>query len=81
MRDRFIASAWKAKRFALVSFLYLLFFLHDFSGIFANSEPKNISQTIEQLIQFSYFLLQKEVFLVYSFSEHVAAKGNSSETT
>ena len=42
---------------------------------------KNILQTIELLIQFSHLLLQREIFLGYSFTEKVAVKGNSPETT
>ena len=42
---------------------------------------KNILQTIEQLIQFSFCSYKKEIFRVYSFSEQVAAKGNSPEVT
>ena len=46
---RLIAFAW-------VCFPHLLL-LDDFSGILGNSEPKNIFQTIENLIQLSYLLL------------------------
>ena len=53
----------------------------NFSGISGNLEQKNILQTTEQLIQFSHLLLQKEIFLMYSFCEQVEAKENSSETT
>ena len=38
------------------------------------------STTSEQLMQFSYLLLLKQIFLVYSFSEEVTVKGNSSKT-
>ena len=34
-------------------------------------------QTMEQLIQFSWLLLPRKFFLIYSFSEQVAAKRNS----
>ena len=44
-----------------------------------NSEQKNILHTFWQLLQFSYLLLQKDIFLAYSFSEQVAAKENSLE--
>ena len=57
-----------------------MFFLRFFE-ISGNSEQKNISQTIKQVTQFSYLLLIKEIFLVYSFSELAAAKGNYPETT
>ena len=49
-------------------------------GISGNSE-KNILQNIKKLIQFNYFLLQKDIFLVYSLFEQVATKGNFPETT
>ena len=52
---------------------------HNFSGISRNQKRKIILQIIGKLIQFSYLLLQKEIFLVYSFSEQITAKGNSSE--
>ena len=42
---------------------------------------KTILETFGQLIQLIYFLLQKEIYLVYSFSEQAAAKGNSLETS
>ena len=50
----------KSKR--LCSYLSSSSFLHHFSGIMGNSEQKNISQTIEQLMQFIYLLLLKEIF-------------------
>ena len=34
----------------------------NFSGISGNSKQKNILQTIQKLMQFSYLLLQKEIF-------------------
>ena len=40
-------------------------FLHHFFGITWNSEQKTILWTIGQLIQFSFLLLKKEIFLVY----------------
>ena len=52
-------------------------FVHSFSEITRGFGAKNSLQTIGQLIQFSYLLLSKDVFLVYSFSEQVAAKGDS----
>ena len=62
MRDRFIASAWKAKRCALVSFLHLLFFLHDFSGISANSEPKKYFADHRTANTIQLFVTTKESF-------------------
>ena len=46
---------------------------------FGEFEANYMLQTTKQSIQFRYLLLWKEIFLVYSFSEQVAAKGNSSE--
>ena len=68
------------KQTPLVLGLLVLLLCRNFSGISGNLEKKNILQIIEQLIQFSYLLLLKEMFLVHSFSEQVAAKGNSPET-
>ena len=42
---------------------------------------KNILQTIKLLTQFIHLLLQREIFLVHSLPEKVAAKENSPETT
>ena len=60
--------------------------IHRFSAssssprLFGNIEEfraKSYFTDQKQLIQFSYLLLEKEIFLVASFSEQVAAKGNS----
>ena len=48
------------------NYLFSFSFLHHFSGITGNLELKNISRTIVQLIQFSYLLPWKEIFLVSS---------------
>ena len=40
----------------------------NFSGISGNSKQKNILQTIQKLTQFSYLLLQKEIFSGQIFS-------------
>ena len=40
----------------------------NFSGISGNSKQKNILQTIQKLMQFSYLLLQKEIFSGQIFS-------------
>ena len=57
-------------------------FLHHFSEITGKYEgQKTILETFGQLIQLIYFLLQKEIYLFYSFSEQAAAKGNSLETS
>ena len=42
-------------------------FIHCFSGLTGNSEQKNILQTFEQLMQFSYLLLWKGIFLSILF--------------
>ena len=59
----------KALQIAPLCLIVLYLLCHIFSGRSANSEQKGISQTIEQLIQFSYLLLKMEIFLVYSFSD------------
>ena len=46
---------------------------------FGEFEANYMLQTTKQSMQFRYLLLWKEIFLVYSFSEKVAAKGNSPE--
>ena len=47
-----------------------------FQNIGEFGAKKNL-QTIEQLLQFSYLLLLKEIVLICSFSKQVATKGNS----
>ena len=78
-------SCLKAKRFAFPGFFYLLLLLlllfYDFSGISRNSEQNNFLRTIEQFMQFSCLLLQKEIIRVYSFSEQITTKRDSPETT
>ena len=69
LRSPFCISLRKVKRLTFVGFLYHLLLLRHFSGTSGNSEHKNILRTITQLLQFSYWLLSKEFFPVYSFSK------------
>ena len=62
-------------------FSFFSFFFHELIGNIGEFVAKNILQTIEQLIQFSYFSYKKDIFRVYSFLEQVAAKGNFLEAT
>ena len=68
----FIAFAWKAKPFAYADFLHRLL-LHNFSGILGNLEQKNFPD--HQTANTTELFAKKEIFLVYSFSEKVTAKG------
>ena len=72
----FIGFVFKVQHFAIV---LLVFFLPS-SRLQGARSKRIMLQTIEQLIQFSQLLPQKQIFLVYHFSEQVASNGNSTET-
>ena len=75
--ESFLSSLAKQNAFQLpVSFSFAELFRKS-----ENSQQTNNLQTVEELTKFSYLLLQKEIFLVYSSFEHAVAKGNSPETT
>ena len=78
LKQLFAIAVFSTQSITLWNCQFLLI-LPNFSGILGNSKQKYILQTIEQLIQFSYLLLQNENFLIYSFSKQVEAKGNSPE--
>ena len=84
MRNAGIIYCVCLKSITLCDCLFLLLLLlllrRNFSGMSGNSQQKNILQTTGQLVQSSYLLVRQEIFLVYSFSEQVAAMGNSPET-
>ena len=54
--------------------------LHHFSGNNGESGAKKCFKTSGQLIQWFICFYKRKFFLVYSFSEQVAAKENSPET-
>ena len=80
MRNAGIIYCVCLKSITLCDCLFLLLLRRNFSGMSGNWQQKNILQTTEQLVQSSYLLVRQEIFLVYSFSEQVAAMGNSPET-